>query len=118
MAQNVYHCVLLADLVSLTQDWNINEENLGLEIDNGGNLTPIDLNKMDWFDEDAISVGKLRKMAKKNLPKISESELVVIVVYSEEEEPYVCLVSIDEILNKSPGGNWWTFSPNYRRKMH
>lgn len=119
MTQNVYHHVLFADLVSLAKDWGISEESLGLEIDVNGNLVPIDINEIDKFDENNMSVGRLRKIAKKNLPRISELELVVVVVYSKKEGPYVCLMSVDDLLNKSRGvGNWWTFSPNYIRSLH
>ena len=113
-----YHHVLFADLVSLAKYWGISEKSLGLEIDSDGNLVPIDIDKIYEFDENITSVSRLRKIAQKNLPKIPDFELVVIVIHSEEEESCVFLMSVDDVLNNGLGGDWWTFSPNYIGNLH
>ena len=116
----VIHQALLADLVGLAKLWDIPDDELGLEVTEEGALTPIPI---ESGDSSTISLGRIREEAKKQYPVGSELDLVVNILSPDNGESEVRLLTVEKSLLPAERSRlwtfrWWTFTDNYKDRMH
>ncbi|MDP1707077.1 MAG: hypothetical protein Q8L30_00750 [bacterium] len=112
----VLHQVLLADLVSLADVWEISRRSLGLEINKQKELVPRIVD-----DEDGgVNVYEMEQAAGENFPECHPLDFVVLV----QEGRYgnkMMISTLDQVFStqgRAVESHWWTFTDAYLDQMN
>ncbi len=112
----VLHQVLLADLESLAEIWEVSNKNLGLEINTRGELVP----KLIDEEDAAASLFEMKQNAEEMFPDSHVLNLVVLI--HETSVGNAIVISTLDIVCSAQGreikSHWWTFTDTYREQMH
>lgn len=112
---DIVHQVLLADLNSLAELWEVSSDNLGLEINADGDLVP----KIIDGEDDIASLTQIQELAEEVFPNNDELDLVV-EVQATTDGVMVKISTMDYVC--SPAGRqrrsrWCSFTDTYKDLM-
>ncbi len=114
-AEPVVHQVLLADLNSLAELWEVSSDNLGLEINADGELVP----RAIGGDDDLMSFSNIQGLADKYFPWRSALDLVV-QVQATSEGSSINISTTDTVFSaegRKIKSRWWAFTDSYKEQM-
>ncbi|HCR52412.1 TPA: hypothetical protein DIV48_02045 [Candidatus Kaiserbacteria bacterium] len=112
----VIHRVLLADLKGLAEIWEIPNGNLGLEINAEGNLVPRLIDEEDGV----ASLSQMLEVAERDFPDNDILDLVV-QIYESRGGNRMKLSTVNYICSaegRACKSRWWTFTDDYKNRMH